>query len=120
MTDHESIELAKAYVALSNAHRIELILPMFAPEAVYSSSAVGKFSGPLEISNMMQAFFRKYPDVYWLAENYRYNNHRVTFDFSMQATAADSGEHLQRQGIERIEFDRYGMIKILEVNTGSS
>jgi hypothetical protein len=30
MTDTELIELAKAYVALSNSHRINLITPMFA------------------------------------------------------------------------------------------
>lgn len=120
MTDLESIELAKAYVALSNAHRIELILPMFAAEAVYTSSAVGEFVGPIAIGDMMQGFFKNYPDVFWLAENYRFDNHRVTFDFGLQATAVNSGEHLQRQGIERIEFDRHGLIKKLVVNAGSS
>jgi hypothetical protein len=116
MTELESIELAKAYVALSNAHRVELILPMFAADAVYTSSAVGEFSGPIAISNMMQGFFAHYPDVYWLAENYRFDNGKVTFDFGMQASAADSGEQLQRQGVERIEFNRQGLMKKVEVN----
>ena len=120
MTELESIELAKAYVSLSNAHRIELILPMFAAEAVYTSSAVGEFSGPIAIGNMMQGFFARYPNVFWLAENYRFDNGRVTFDFGMQASAADSGEQLQRQGIERIEFDRRGLIRKLEVNANNS
>jgi hypothetical protein len=120
MTELESIELAKAYVALSNAHRIELILPMFAAEAVYTSSAVGEFIGPNAIGDMMRSFFGRYPDVFWLTENFRYGNGRVTFDFSLQANAADSGEHLQRQGIERIEFDQQGLIKKLEVNAAGS
>jgi len=120
MTAVESIELAKAYVALSNAHRVELILPMFAAEAVYTSTAVGEFSGPIAIGDMMQGFFVRYPDVFWLAENYRFDNGKVTFDFGMQASAADSGEQLQRQGVERIEFDRRGLIRKLEVNTDSS
>lgn len=117
MTKIESIELARAYVALSNAHRIELILPMFAAGAVYTSSAVGEFNGPIEIGNMMQGFFARYPDVFWLAENFRFDNSRVTFDFGLQANAADSDEHLQRQGVEHIEFDRHGLIRKLEVNT---
>ena len=120
MTELESIELAKAYVALSNAHRVELILPMLAAEAVYTSSVVGEFSGPIAISNMMQGFFARYPDVFWLAENYRFDNGRVTFDFGMQASAADSGEQLQRQGVERIEFNRQGLIKKVEVKADSN
>jgi hypothetical protein len=120
MTKIESIELARAYVALSNAHRVELIVPMFASGAVYTSSAVGEFVGPIAIGNMMQGFFARYPDVFWLAENFRYDNGRVTFDFGLQANAADSGEHLQRQGIEHIEFDRHGLISRLEVNANNS
>jgi len=120
MTKIESIELARAYVALSNAHRVELIVPMFAAGSVYTSSAVGEFTGPIAISDMMQGFFARYPDVFWLAENFRCDNDRVTFDFGLQATAADTGEHLQRQGIEHIEFDRYGLISKLEVNADNS
>lgn len=115
MTELESIELARAYVALSNAHRVELILPMFAVDAVYTSSAVGEFKGPHAIGDMMQGFFAHYPDVFWLTENYRFNNGRVSFDFGLQASASDSSEQLQRQGIEHIEFDRQGLIVKLEV-----
>lgn len=115
MTEIESIELSRAYVAVSNAHRVELILPMFSADAVYTSSAVGEFNGPAAIGDMMQGFFARYPDVFWFAENYRYDSNRVTFDFSLQATEAGSGEHLQRFGVERIEFDASGLISKLEV-----
>ncbi len=115
MTELESIELAKAYVALSNAHRVELILPMFAVDAVYTSSAVGEFIGANAIGDMVRGFFAHYPDAFWLAENYRFDNGRVSFDFGLQASASDSGEQLQRQGIEHIEFDRQGLIIKLEV-----
>jgi hypothetical protein len=43
MTEIEATELAHAYVALSNAHRVDLIGPMFADDAVYYSSAVGGY-----------------------------------------------------------------------------
>jgi nuclear transport factor 2 (NTF2) superfamily protein len=115
VTEIEAIELSQAYVALSNAHRVELILPMFAPGAIYTSSTLGEFIGPRAIGEMMQGFFERYPDVFWLTENYRCHSNRVTFNFSMQANAAISGEHLQRQGIERIEFDDQGLISKLEV-----
>ena len=41
MTEIESIELARTYVARSNAHRVDLIQPLFAADAIYRSSAVG-------------------------------------------------------------------------------
>lgn len=115
MTEIEAIELSRAYVALSNAHRVKLILPMFSNDAVYTSSALGEFAGLGAIGQMMQEFFNAYPDAFWLAENYRFDKSRVTFDFSLQANAAISGEHLQRQGLERIEFNDQGLISKLEV-----
>ena len=115
MTEIEAIELSRAYVALSNAHRVELILPLFAETAVYTSSALGEFTGPGAIGEMMQEFFDAYPDAFWLAENFRCDENRVKFDFSLQANAVTSGEHLQRQGVERIEFNDRGLISKLEV-----
>jgi len=115
MTETETIELARAYIALSNSHRPELISPLFADDAVYSSSAVGEFHGPVAIGGMMRGFFRRYPDVFWLCENFRCDDNRVSFDFSLQAIDAESGAHLQRNGLERMTYDDQGRIKKLEV-----
>ena len=119
MTEIEATELARAYVALSNAHRVDLIGPMFADDAVYYSSAVGEYQGVESISDMMQAFFARYPDVFWLSEDFRYASNRVSFSFSfsLQAIDAQSGNSLQRRGIEHIDFDPQGRIKRLEVQT---
>jgi len=115
MSESEAVELARAYVALSNAHRVELIRPMFAADVIYRSSAVGEYRGAAAIADMMQAFFARYPDAFWLCENYRFRNGRVSFDFSLQASDASSGEHLQRSGIEHIYCDAAGLISKLEV-----
>ena len=115
MTEIETIELARAYVALSNAHRNELIVPLFADDAVYSSSAVGEFHGPAAIGEMMRGFFTRYPDVSWSCENYSCSCRRVSFDFSLQASDAETGERLQRSGVEHISYDDRGLIKKLEV-----
>jgi hypothetical protein len=115
MGETEALELARAYVALSNAHRVELIRPMFAAEAVYRSSAVGEYRGAAAIADMMQAFFARYPDAFWLCENYRRKNGRVSFEFSLQASDAGTGVHLQRSGIEHIYYDADGLISKLEV-----
>jgi hypothetical protein len=115
MSEIEIIELARAYIALSNSHRSELILPLFADDAVYSSSAVGEFRGPAAIGDMMRGFFTRYPDVFWLCQNFKSDGNRVSFDFSLQAIDAQSGFHLQRSGIERISYDDQGLIKKLEV-----
>ncbi len=118
MTETEAIELARAYVALSNSHRPELIVPLFADDAIYSSSTVGEFHGAAAIGDMMREFLRRYPDVFWLCENFKCNDNRVSFDFSLQAHNAESGTHLQRSGIERIAYDDQGLIKKLEVKAG--
>ena len=115
MNATESIELARAYVALSNAHRVELIRQLFAAEAIYRSGAVGEFHGPVAIAEMMQAFFERYPDAFWLCENFRCSGNRVSFAFSLQASDAHSGDHLQRSGIEVIDYSADGLIQKLEV-----
>lgn len=116
MTDLELIELARAYVALSNAHRSALIESMFAENAVYRSSAVGEHHGAGAIVAMMREFFQRYPDVHWKCRDYRCDANRVSFEFELQATDARDGSALQRGGIEHIEFDSGGLISLLEVD----
>ena len=120
MTETEAIELTRAYVALSNAHRVELIQPLFAADAVYSSSAVGEYHGPAAIAEMMRAFFARYPDVCWQCENYRCTSGRVSFDFSLQASDAQSDEQLRRGGIETIEYNADGRIERLDVKAAEN
>jgi nuclear transport factor 2 (NTF2) superfamily protein len=117
MTETETCELARAYVALSNAHRAELISPMFAADAVYHSSVIGEFHGVDAIVDMMRGFFARYPDAFWLCEHFRCQANRVIFDFSLQASDTQSGVQLQRGGVERIEFDDQGLITRLQVKS---
>jgi hypothetical protein len=116
VTKTESIELARAYVSLSNAHRVDLIQPMFSSDAIYRSSAVGEFRGVPAILTMMASFFTRYPDVHWQCENYRCEDRCVSFDFNLRAQDAQDGSSLQRGGIEHIEFNSEGLIKLLEVH----
>jgi hypothetical protein len=70
-----------------------------------------------EIEATELTFFARYPDVFWLSEDFRYASNRVSFSFSLQAIDAQSGSSLQRSGIEHIDFDPQGRIKRLEVQT---
>ena len=118
MNESEQIELAKAYVALSNAHRLEFILPMFADKAVYHSSYVGEFKGRSAIGEMMADFFSRFPDVHWNVLEYRCSREKVVgFEFVMTATESRTGDRLERQGLEEIEFTDEGLISRLEVKT---
>ena len=116
MSETETIELARAYVALSNSHRTDFIIALFTDDAVYSSSAVGEFHGRAAIGGMMRGFFTRYPDVFWSCSNFTCNVNEVSFDFSLQAVDAETGAALQRSGTERIVYDDLGLIKRLEVN----
>jgi hypothetical protein len=112
----EYIELAKAYVALSNAHKLDLIFPMFIESASYQSSSVGSFEGKADIENMMSNFFTSFPDVHWQVAEYRYAiERRVEFDFVMTATNAQSGEKIERRGLETIQFNKEGFITSIRV-----
>jgi hypothetical protein len=115
MTEKELIELAKAYVAMSNAHQLNLLTAMFGPQSVYRSSSVGEFIGQAAIIEMMAGFFARYPDVHWHSRNYACRDFRVSFDFTMQASESGSNTPLERSGVETIEFDPEGTITSLTV-----
>ena len=112
----EYIELAKAYVALSNAHQLDLVFTMFTETAQYQSSTVGEFHGKSAIEAMMASFFLQFNDVYWLVADYRYiDNRRVEFDFVMTATDAEKAVNIERRGVETIEFNADGQIIAIQV-----
>ncbi|HKJ51267.1 MAG TPA: nuclear transport factor 2 family protein [Gammaproteobacteria bacterium] len=111
MTRNKLIELARAYVALSNAHHIEHLMAMFAAGAGYRSTTVGDFRGRAAIADMMHEFFTSHPDVYWEADNYRCDEHRVSFDFTMTADRNDR----RRSGVEHLDFTADGSIKKVTV-----
>jgi hypothetical protein len=114
MTGNRLIELARAYVALSNAHHLEHLTAMFAAGAGYRSTTVGDFRGRAAIADMMHEFFARHPDVYWEADNYRCDDHRVSFDFTMTAEGGDT----RRSGVEHLDFTADGSIKRVTVETG--
>ncbi len=117
MTDSEMIELTRAYVALSNAHRIDLIMPMFAAGASYLSSRMGEHRGRAAIGDMLHGFFNLHPDSHLETDNYRCAEHCVSFDFTMTATSAEDGTAIQRRGVQRFEFTADGSIKKISVDS---
>jgi hypothetical protein len=114
----ECIELAKAYVALSNAHALKFIFPMFVESSIYQSSSVGSYHGRSDIENMMTGFFAGFPDVFWQVPEFHYaNGGLVEFKFVMTATNAQSGELIERNGLETIQFTDDGFISRIQVDT---
>ena len=117
MDESDQIELAKAYVARSNTHRLELIVPLFTINATYHSPHVGEFKGKDSIGQMMADFFSRFPDAHWKARSYRCKGLRaIEFEFVMNATEAQSGNSIERSGVESIEFTLEGLISRLEVS----
>ena len=117
MTDSELIELTRAYVALSNAHRIDLIMPMFAAGASYISNTMGEHRRRAAIGDMLHGFFNRHPDSHLETDNYRCAEHCVSFDFKMTATAAEDGTTIERRGVQRFEFTADGLIKKISVES---
>ena len=116
MNPAEQIALARAYVALSNAHRVDLILATLADTVTYLSANVGRFEGGDAIGAMMAGFFARFPDVGWVVGEYRHaGDGTVEFDFVMKATDAESGESIERKGLETIAFSDDGFISRIDV-----
>ena len=117
MTNIEQVEAAKAYVALSNAHRLDWISPMFDESASYYSALLGDFQGKTSIIDMMTSFFLRVPDVNWHVTSYRsLNGSIVEFEFLRTGTDVDSDKPVKAPGIERIFFSQEGFISRIEVH----
>ncbi len=116
MNKKEQIELAKAYVALSNAHKVKLILPLLADDILYSSISVGEFVGKKAVAEMMNDFFSRFPDVHWQVENYQTpEDQTVSFTFVMTTTNNETNGVIKRSGLENIVFSDQGVIKKIDV-----
>ncbi len=112
-----SVNLARQYVDQSNAHNLDTILSMFDEEATYHSSQVGTFKGKTAIANMMSNFFARFPDVNWKVSSYHpASEGGVEFEFTMCASDIDTGEKIERRGLERIMFTIDNLITHIEVN----
>lgn len=116
MTENEQIEAARAYVALSNAHRLDWIFPMFDENASYSSAFTGDVSGKAAIVPMMRTFFARIPDVHWQVDSYRYiEGGCVEFAFTRMGSDIATKELERARGVERIYFAKNGLISRIEV-----
>ena len=66
---------------------------------------------------MMTDFFARIPDVYWTVTEYQSVDERtVEFAFTMTATAVDTGQAVQRQAREMLEFSDKGLITRVSVS----
>ena len=117
MTETERVEMTRAYIALSNAHRLEQTLSLFEEDATYYSDYVGSFDGKAAIARMMEAFYQRCPDIYWQVEKYQYSNSEgaVTFEFIRHATDRESGEPVSAAGRDIVRFSDRGLIRRVEV-----
>lgn len=108
--DAELFALAGAYFAASNAHDLDRIAAMFAPDAVYRSTGVGAHDGPAAIRAMNEEFFTANPDVAWEVTARRIvPEDGVELDFVI---ALGGRRH---NGTERVYFDKAGLIRKVEV-----
>lgn len=116
MDRQKAADLARLYVERSNRHVLDEVFPMFDPEATYRSSQLGLFEGLDQIREMMTGFFANFPDVHWTVDAYRADAHdTVSFEFTMRARNAETGQAVARRGLETITFTEEGLIRHVEV-----
>ncbi|MCP5076159.1 MAG: nuclear transport factor 2 family protein [Rhodobacteraceae bacterium] len=101
---------AKAYVAASNAHDLNLIAQLLNEDCRYNSSGVGGYRGKAAIISMMEGFFSNNPNVHWDVPEYRLDGQLcVVFDFTISLGGQSN------RGLEKISFAEDGLIAIIEV-----
>ncbi len=116
MNRQQAIDLAKRYVERSNRHALHEVFAMFDPDATYRSSQFGLFEHLDQIREMMAGFFTTFPDVHWTVETYRAEAaDTASFEFTMRARNAETGEPVERRGLETITFTEEGLIRHVEV-----
>ena len=116
MDRRRAADLARLYVERSNRHELDDVFPMFDPDATYRSSQFGLFEGLDRIREMMTGFFAAFPDVHWEVDAYRADSDdTASFEFTMRATNAETGQAVARRGLETITFTDEGRIRHVEV-----
>jgi len=116
MDRQQAADLAKLYVERSNSHELGDVFPMFDPNATYRSSQFGLFEGLAQIREMMTGFFTTFPDVQWTVDDYRADSDdSASFEFTMRASNAETGQSVERRGLETITFTDEGRIRHVEV-----
>ena len=116
MDRRKAADLARLYVERSNLHVLDDVFPMFDRKATYRSSQFGLFEGLDQIRDMMTGFFTTYPDVHWTVDAYRADSDdTASFEFTMRATHAETGQAVARRGLETISFTEEGLIRHVEV-----
>ena len=101
---------AEDYVSASNEHNLARIKIMLAVDCSYRSDGVGRHDGVEAITSMMQSFFASNPDVQWQAENYRWHEDHVVFDFRITIRGSTTS------GVEEIHFNEAGEISRIVVH----
>ena len=116
MDRQKAVDLARLYVERSNRHELDDVFPMFDPDATYRSSQFGDFAGLDRIREMMSGFFTTYPDVHWTVDAYQADSDdTASFEFTMRANHAETGQSVERGGRETIRFTEDGLIRHIEV-----
>ncbi len=84
---------------------------MFLDNARYESVHVGTYEGWDSIAGMMKGFFERVSDVEWHVEEFDdVEDNVVEFSFLMIGKDRESGQRIDRRGVERIRFTDSGRI----------
>ncbi|MGL3605589.1 nuclear transport factor 2 family protein [Rhizobium sp. G187] len=87
----------------------------FAEDAAYISAGTGPKVGRDAILVAFRAYFETYPDqIAWNDRVEQVDSHVARSYWNLKATHAQTGQPLERTGVETIEFDHGGrIIKVL-------
>jgi uncharacterized protein (TIGR02246 family) len=113
----DPVALVERYHAALNAYDAATVAPMFAEGAVYLSPGVnGRLEGREQIIAAFSAYFSEHADQQAVDEKIeRVAPMMARSRWRLRATAASTGQPVQRRGSETVTFGDDGLILRVEV-----
>jgi hypothetical protein len=88
----------------------------FAPDARYVSMGLGAVEGREAVLASIESYFAKFPDHEARDEKvWRVSDHVAACEWRLKGTLADTGDVIERRGVETITFNERGLILSVEI-----
>lgn len=112
----DPVEALIAYHAALNAHDIELVETLMAPNAIYASLALGMIEGRSAIIDALRDYFSVHPDhVAWDDSLTALGPREARAVWQLTASNSFTKEKYHRRGEETVTFDNEGTILRVDV-----
>ena len=116
MTAFDCVAALAAYHAALDARDLARVEQMLAPGARYMSAGIGDVEGRATIMQSLRDYFANCPDHQAFDDELEaVSSHVALSHWRLRATNRETGQHVERHGIEKVTFTADGLICRIDV-----